>query len=408
MSHCRARGTAGTLALAGMVAALFGCSPRDALERMRPHPRTAHERYAEALRSAGLDSTSMGREWLSASDSALRSPLTATIPMREAAVYSRSEARAVAYRFELREGQRLRAALETDGPAARVFVDLFEVTGDSAQPFEHRRTADSTTLADSGRVRVTLQYEVVRSGAYVLRLQPELLRSGRFELTVRTEPMLAFPVQGGSNRSVQSYFGAERDGGRRDHHGIDIFAPRGTAVLAAANGTVRSIAPNSLGGNVVWQSDGERGLTLYYAHLDRHAVSEGQSVRAGDTVGFVGNTGNARTTAPHLHFGIYRRGLGPVDPWPYVRIVDATLPPRSGDRGRLGSEAVSHATATDIRLGPSASSDVRRRVASGTAMRLMGENGNWLRVQLEDGTAGYVTARAVRMRRSPSPRDLAS
>jgi murein DD-endopeptidase MepM/ murein hydrolase activator NlpD len=62
---------------------------------------------------------------------------------------------------------------------------------------------------------------------------------------------------------------------------------------------------------------------LYYAHLDRHAVSAGQRVRKGEIVGFIGNTGNARTTAPHLHFGIYRRGQGAIDPLYYV--VD--LPP---------------------------------------------------------------------------------
>lgn len=348
----------------------------------------------------------MGREWLAASDSALRAPLTATIPAREVAVYSRSEARAVAYRFQLREGQRLTASLETDGPEARVFVDLFEATGDTVQSFVHRRTADSVVLVDSGRVRTSLQYEVSRTGVFVLRVQPELLRGGRFELTLRAEPMLAFPVQGGSNRSVQSYFGAERDGGRRDHHGIDIFAPRGTPVLAAAGGVVRSIAPNTLGGNVVWQSDDDRGLSLYYAHLDRHAVVAGQTVHLGDTLGFVGNTGNARTTAPHLHFGIYRRGIGPVDPLPYVRIVTAALPSIADDPARLGSDAVI-AAATDVRRGAAASSELVREAPGGTPLRLMGASGGWLRVQLIDGTAGYVTARAVRIVRRADPRDLA-
>jgi murein DD-endopeptidase MepM/ murein hydrolase activator NlpD len=125
------------------------------------------------------------------------------------------------------------------------------------------------------------------------------------------------------NPAIQSLFGVERDGGRRAHHGIDIFAPRGTPVIAATDGVVRSTSPNELGGNVVRLSDPRRAQTLYYAHLDRHVVAEGQQVRVGDTLGFVGNTGNARSTPPHLHFGIYVRGRGPINPLRYVRLVTA-------------------------------------------------------------------------------------
>jgi peptidoglycan LD-endopeptidase LytH len=397
-----------TLLMLAALPVAAACNAREALDRFRPATRTAHERYARSLHDAGLDSTAMGREWLAASDSALRAPLAASLPAREAGVYTRSEARAVAYRFALTEGQRLQASLQLDGPAARMFVDLFEVTGDSARPFEHRRTADSVLVADSGRVRVGFQYEATRSGTYVLRLQPELLRGGKFELTLRTEPILAFPVKGGSNRSVQSFFGAVRDGGRRDHHGIDIFAPRGTPVVASANGIVRSISPNALGGNVVWLSDVDRGQTLYYAHLDRHAVSTGQQVQIGDVLGYVGNTGNARTTAPHLHFGIYRRGRGPIDPLPYVRISSASPPRISGDPDQLGSHALTRVPLTDIRGGPSPESALVRRVSRETPLQVMGASGAWFRVQLEDGTAGYVTAGALRVVRNADPRELGS
>jgi peptidoglycan LD-endopeptidase LytH len=388
--------------------ALTSCNARDALDRLRPPAPTPHERYAEALRDARLDSTAMGREWLAAGDSAIRAPLAATLPAHEAGVYARSEARAVAYRFELREGQRLQVSVETADRAARLFVDLFEITGDSTRPFAHRRTADSVSAGDSGSVRLGLQYEARESGAYVLRVQPELLRGGKFDLTLRTEPILAFPVKGGTNRSVQSYFGAVRDGGRRDHHGIDIFAARGTPVLAAANGVVRSIAPNNLGGNVVWLSDTDRGQTLYYAHLDRHAVVAGQPVQVGEVLGYVGNTGNARTTAPHLHFGIYRRGRGPIDPLPYVRMTTATAPTIGSDPGRLGSLAVFSAPVTEVRHGPWPESALLRRVPRDTPARLMGASGAWLRVQLEDGSAGYVTVRSVRVASAADPRELQS
>ena len=95
----------------------------------------------------------------------------------------------------------------------------------------------------------------------------------------------------------------------------DLFAPRGTPVLAASAGRVRGVRETSRGGKVVWIRDPVREASLYYAHLDSQHVSDGQMVKRGDTVGFVGNTGNARGTPPQLHFGLYRRG--PVDPYPF-------------------------------------------------------------------------------------------
>ena len=109
---------------------------------------------------------------------------------------------------------------------------------------------------------------------------------------------------------MTSSFGAERDGGQREHHGIDILAPRGAPVLSAGDGVVSSVAVTDIGGKVVWVLDPARDLSLYYAHLDSQGVSPGTRVRAGDALGTVGNTGNARTTVPHLHFGIYRPARG--------------------------------------------------------------------------------------------------
>src|SRR5690606_6321435 len=132
------------------------------------------------------------------------------------------------------------------------------------------------------------------------------LRAGRVTVTLAAEPALAFPVEGRGTGAVGSFFGADRDGGARSHHGVDIFAPRGTPVLAAAEGTVSRVRETPRGGKVVWLRDEARGQNLYYAHLDSQLVAGGERVRVGDTLGLVGNTGNARTTPPHLHFGIYR------------------------------------------------------------------------------------------------------
>lgn len=85
----------------------------------------------------------------------------------------------------------------------------------------------------------------------------------------------------------------------------------------AASGGVAVPGTNRLGGNVVWLRDPARGLTHYYAHLDTVLVASGQRVRRGDTLGTVGNTGNARATPPHLHFGLYDGGA--LDPEPFLR-----------------------------------------------------------------------------------------
>lgn len=375
---------------------MAGCDVGDVVPGIGDEPATAHERYARAITDAGLAATGMGREWLAASDSALRSPLFVSVPLREAGFYARSEARAVAYRFNLIDGQRVVATVRASGTPAQLFVDLFEESSDTLRPFVHRATADSAGLADSTvGPHLRLEYEVRKTGPYILRIQPELLRSGRYDLTLRAEPSLAFPVQGAGNRAVLSFFGAERDAGRRSHHGIDIFAPRGTPVLAATEGVVRSTSPNELGGNVVWLRDERRGQTLYYAHLDSHAVRAGERVRTGDTLGFVGNTGNARTTRPHLHFGIYRRGDGPIDPFPFVRMVTAQPAAVVADTAKLGALGVTLARATALLIAPSTSGDTVRRLDRNTPVQIVGAAGRWYRVQLEDGLAGYVPARTV-------------
>ncbi len=387
-----------------MLAALTFVGACSVVEELRDEPPTAYDRYARSLTDAGLANTALGRDWLLASDSAMQAPLEIQLPFREAGVYSRGEARAVAYAMSLTDGQLLTATLRAEGLPLQFFVDLFEQTGDTAKPFVHRATVDSATNAGNWS-EFTLQFEARRTGDYVIRLQPELLREGRFDLTLVIGPSLAFPVEGAGNRAVQSFFGADRDAGRRRHHGIDIFAPRGTPVLAATDGFVRSISPNELGGNVVWLTDVRRRQTLYYAHLDRHHVSAGQEVRTGDTLGFVGNTGNARGTRPHLHFGIYRRGEGPVDPYPFVRIVTAEPPTLAADTSRLGSSGRTTASTSVLRLSPAARGDTLRQVTRNTRLQVVGASGAWYRVQLEDGVSGYLVSRSVDVDEQNRPRE---
>lgn len=137
---------------------------------------------------------------------------------------------------------------------------------------------------------------------------------------------LPVPVQGVRARQIADTFGAPR-GGDRTHQGVDIFARRGTPVLSATRGVVVSVRDGGLGGRQVWVF-GPGRERHYYAHLDGWAagLSAGQAVQAGDVLGFVGTTGNAQGTPPHLHYGIYG-AQGAHDPLPLFR-AGASTPDR--------------------------------------------------------------------------------
>lgn len=103
--------------------------------------------------------------------------------------------------------------------------------------------------------------------------------------------------------------------GSRSHEALDILAPRGTKVVAVEAGRIEKLFTSKAGGLTIYQFDPSRTFAYYYAHLDRYAdgLVEGQIVKRGDVLGYVGSTGNASPDAPHLHFAIFR--LGPERQW---------------------------------------------------------------------------------------------
>jgi murein DD-endopeptidase MepM/ murein hydrolase activator NlpD/SH3-like domain-containing protein len=347
---------------------------------------TPREAYLASLADAGLDQTALGRDWVAAGRVALDAAVPVSLPFQEEGFITPEDPGAMAYRVDIGRGRRLNAEvrLETD-EGTQVFVDLLRLPEDAEDPLRPVVSLDS--------VPSTFEYEPWRAGEFILRLQPELLRGGRYRVVLRLEAQLAFPVRGYDDLAIQSVFGAPREGGRRSHNGVDIFARRGTPVLAAADGTVRRVEVTNLGGKVVWLRDPARRSSLYYAHLDSQAVRNGQEVRAGDIVGFVGNTGNARTTPPHLHFGIYRRGEGPVDPAPFLRGSLGTLAELAVDVGRLGSWVRLRSDGIRLRAAPGTRAPVVREMGRYTPLRVLGGSGDWYRVQLPDGGLGYVAAR---------------
>jgi hypothetical protein len=194
----------------------------------------------------------------------------------------------------------------------------------------------------------------------------------------RSLASLRSPVPGFAVSTVRSGFGAPRDGGAREHHVIDIFRPRGTPVLAAADGYVR-LNETPRGGRVIWLRDARSGRNLYYAHLHDWAIESGATVKAGDVIGYVGNTGNAVTTPPHLHFGLYDRG--PTDPAPSLQRDD---PPPAA-----------------ITAPVEALDSWMRGRRDGRAVRVIAATRDHYRVALPDGTVELLRARDLTAASTP-------
>jgi hypothetical protein len=155
---------------------------------------------------------------------------------------------------------------------------------------------------------------------------------------------LVVPVAGIRAARVADSFTDARSGGRT-HYAVDILAPRGTPVLAADDGRIWKLRQGGLGGIALYALDPDERVVYYYAHLDayRPGLFEGMAVARGDTLGFVGTTGNAPKDVPHLHFQVamvgpdrrYWTGI-PLNPLPLLREAEAVLATRGSGGGDPG------------------------------------------------------------------------
>jgi murein DD-endopeptidase MepM/ murein hydrolase activator NlpD len=138
---------------------------------------------------------------------------------------------------------------------------------------------------------------------------------------------LKIPVDGVRREDLHNTFAEAR--GSRTHEALDILAPRGTKVRAVEDGRIQKLFTSKAGGLTIYQFEATGTFSYYYAHLDRYedGLRQGQTVKRGDVIGYVGSTGNASPDAPHLHFAIFR--LGPEKKWwqgepinPYLVFID--------------------------------------------------------------------------------------
>lgn len=202
-------------------------------------------------------------------------------------------------------------------------------TTSSAQAEADRELPDE----EFSELMAIMRHDLTRSSAR--ELERKSLQPSRAAHATEKAPSLPaifsslpMPVAGLTGRDIQDNFGFPRDGGRRRHRGIDIFAPRGTPVIAVVDGNLTYIGDQKKGGRCVWLVN-EEGYSFYYAHFDRWApgIYEGMRVKRGDVIGFVGTTGNAVGTPPHLHFQVSHQDET-VNPYPLLRAYsgDAVRP----------------------------------------------------------------------------------
>ncbi|MVN20964.1 peptidoglycan DD-metalloendopeptidase family protein [Mucilaginibacter arboris] len=370
-----------------LLATIFSCNsigPAGLFKKMSPH-----DTYGNRLKTAGLQQTAIGSQWLQMADQSLGKAIHITIPYKETGFFAAERVQAATFQFEGKRGEKLYISLSKN-PAQNfnIFIDLWQ-----------QKSQQNKLLASADTSGKPLTVEVKQGGTYLLRLQPELLKSGEYTLIIQSGPALAFPVAASGKPNIGSFYGADRDAGIRKHEGVDIFAKKGTPALAAANGIAQP-GENKLGGKVVFLHPDDADYTLYYAHLDSQLVHNGQHVSVGDTVGLVGNTGNAKTTPSHLHFGIYTNG-GAVNPLTFVAPVTKKPEPVTAPLQNLNTMVRTDTRNSKLLTEATEKAPVKEALPEGTALHVDAAVGNYYKVTLPNGQTGFLNSKSVNTINAP-------
>jgi len=346
-------------------------------ERLFKNPNP-YQNYLNTLNKSGLENYGIGQKWINNGKLTHASNLpTLQLPYNEMTYFDPSKAEAVFLQYGVKEGNNviIKADVLTDSSTV-YFIDVF------------KREVDKFTQLHYSEEQQKIEYTVTQDAEHVLRVQPELLGGGAVVLSIEISGSLAFPLPDMQSGQIASFWGDARSGGARKHEGVDVFAKRGTPVMAVVNGMVRRTGQNRLGGNVVWVNSGK--YNYYYAHLDSQHVKAGNRVSIGDTLGTVGNTGNAITTAPHLHFGIYRRGKGAVDPFPFIQVAEKPKEIVLSDSVFLKDYGVFSVNNGNFRALPDLKSKVLGKHPKLTYFEILAKRGDWFRIQFPDESIGFA------------------
>jgi murein DD-endopeptidase MepM/ murein hydrolase activator NlpD len=346
-------------------------------------PVTPLEHYEKELYQAKLEKTLAGQTWFRAGEAVLNDSVFSIAPYQER-FFLGDSIPAQAIRMKIPEGRKLviTPGRESSDSTTKLFVELYRIKANGKPQRLDYLTDNSFSITYDNEDQDTL----------LLLLQTGLNQELTVSLSLTTLPSLAFPVASHSMSDVISFWGADRDGGIRAHEGIDIRAKRETPVVAAATGFVTQTGTNNLGGKIVFLSSMGSPYSLYYAHLDSQLVSVGARVLKGDTLGLVGNTGNAITTAPHLHFGIYSRGSGAVNPLPFINDKKEKIPGLPEKSRWLGETARMKKKANLFLSAQFQESELITALPAGSVVQVVGEMAKGFRIKLENGTVGYIPA----------------
>lgn len=360
---------------------LYGCGVRIVTQSLLNTPPS--KKYLRSLQKAELDKTALAQAWIGAGEKALHDSVLITLPFSESGYFQANNPEARSYRFDTKEGQ----VLTINGAVvakenALLFLDLFVLEDSVWQPLAH---ADSS---------LNLTYEFTDNEHCLVRIQPELLITAYYTLNISITPVLLNPVKGASNKSIGSFYGAPRDGGRRSHEGVDIFAKKGTPVIAPTDGYITRVNTTKLGGKVVWMNDGKRRHAYYFAHLDSQMVKPGVKVKQGDVVGTVGNTGNARYTPAHLHFGIYQSKS--IDPINYIRTLEATVNALPWDTTFRQPDFKVTAKRVTLRSGPGEHHLRMSQLSKDTYVKVIAQSNNYYRVLLPNFKQGFISKNVIK------------
>lgn len=318
--------------------------------------------------------------WKSRVQTALNDSLEVELPYAESGQLKPRSFAIYSYETYLIPGEVIEFEMQTDSTSTLIFSELYK---------KNKESGTFEKVKEGLPKEKNLSFEISEKGLYKIVLQPEIEAHTGFRINIQKSPTYLFPVANGRNADIGSYWGDIRDGGKRDHEGIDIFADRGTPVIAPTDGNIGYSGEKGLGGKQVWLRDPKRKQSLYYAHLD--SIIPGLSrVKTGDTLGFVGNTGNARTTPPHLHFGIYRRNTGAIDPIGFVYQTESVENIENG-KTELASRLQIQANRAKLRNKPASNnSEVLKTGKSGEILYVQGKTADWYHVRDSLDRSMYV------------------
>lgn len=344
-----------------------------------------HDSYYSALLREDLQVTA--KQWKRQAEESLIAPLQIFPPYSERVLLETDYVEPITFAFERKVDQLIQVDIfPSINTRAEIFVDVFYVKDHSSKPVRVGSMA-----AKDQQFKISAE----QTGEYRVRIQSSHNARGLMDVAITSPIRYGFPVDTERENAVQSLFGVGRDGGARRHEGIDIFAPRGTPVIAAEAGLVTRVGDTPRGGKNVWVRGDQR--SFYYAHLDSIIASPGDRVNRGDILGTVGNTGNAITTSPHLHFGIYKFAQGAVDPLPLVgrkKRVDTYAPAQVELAPRWLSINTEKA---NLRSGPSSKAAAVASLMRAELVQVESVAGDWLRVKTGGGTKGFIARRLTQV-----------